>query len=327
MIRVSTFPEALPSTAMTGRRKRNATRRGIPLRRWTPEEDQYLRKHYGMLGSVACARALGRPKSGVNARAEKLGIRSKRNRLWTPREEAILRMQYRNVTATRLAAMLKRSEQSVRHKLRLMGLTEAVNVPWSADEIAYLRAHYGKTTNAELAEEFGRSVDAVELKASRLGLSRAWAEVTPAMEKMVVKNLGKKDMSQIAREMGLNVKRVQSIALKHGYRARPTSRRWSAEDDLLLRELYAVKTDAELAERLVRTELAIKVRAQVLGLNRPQRQPTKRAAYRPWAPEEEKLLKRLYGRMPQKKIAERLGRTIGAIFTRVSLLGLVKRAR
>jgi hypothetical protein len=324
-ILVSTYPEALPSAGRKAKRQSRPQRGAAHAQPWTKEHDQFLRKHYPDFGSIICARHLGRTKSAVNTRAEKLGIRSKRVRAWTAKEEAILRTQYGKVTGSRLAAMLKRSDQSVRHQLRKMGLTEATSTAWSDDEIAYLRVHHTTATNAELAEELGRTEAAVELKASRLGLGCLPTPVTPEMERAIVKRLGSNTFAEIARELGLTVDRVRRIGTKHGYHARPTSRKWTDDDDDALRRLFPTMTNAELATHLERTELAVSLRGRTLGLVRPTGVRKRPGTYKSWTAAEERLLKRLYPTTMQRQIAERLGRTPGAINRKACLLGLVKR--
>ncbi|HVZ40290.1 MAG TPA: hypothetical protein VHI13_13505 [Candidatus Kapabacteria bacterium] len=236
--------------------------------KWSAEEDTFLRKHYPGEGALYCATKLGRPKSGVNARAEKLGIRSLDTKPWTNKEDALLRLRYGKLTAPRLAAMLNRSETRVRHRIRKLGLNATGSAPWTSDDMAYLCAHYGTMTNAEIASELGRTVDAVELKAGRIGLSQRIVRLTPEQERYVAEHMETRACTDIARDLGIGVNAVMRATRKNGYRARPTSRAWTPDEDERLRGLFPVMRNREIAEQLERTELAVKLRCRLLGMFR-----------------------------------------------------------
>ncbi|MBS1911320.1 MAG: hypothetical protein JST22_04985 [Bacteroidetes bacterium] len=244
--------------------------------KWSAEEDAVLRKYYPGEGAQYCAAKLGRPKSGVNARAEKLGIRSLDTRPWTNKEDALLRLRYGKLTAPRLAAMLKRSEMGVRHRIRKLGLNGTGAAPWTSDDCAFLCAHYGTMTKAEIASELGRTVDAVELKAARIGLSQRLVRLTPEQERYVAEHMEMRACTDIARDLGIGVNTVIRAVRKNGYRARPTSRAWTADADERLRELFPVMRNREIAEQLERTELAVKLRCRSLGLFRTTKRHTNR---------------------------------------------------
>jgi hypothetical protein len=45
--------------------------------KWTPHEDDFLRKYYGKWHSMQIANALGRPQSAVQTRAKRLNLTKK----------------------------------------------------------------------------------------------------------------------------------------------------------------------------------------------------------------------------------------------------------
>jgi len=288
-------------------------------KRWTREEDMLLRKHYPTRGAIYCAELLGRTKSGVNRRAETLGVTSKVKQRWTRKEEAMLRTLYTRHTALALARMLKRTEQSVRGKLHLMGLTEATSRSWTADEIAFLRSHYGKVRVSELAEELGRTADAVELKAGRIGISRRNKRLSAKEQEEVVAELGKVPYTALARRFGVDAHTIRRVAERSGYRDRPTSRPWTAGDDEELRRIYGTMKRTEVAEQLNRTMVAVACRAKEMGLTRPRQRVL---PLRNWTEEEDAVLRQLHGRQTQAQIAGGLGRTVAAVAGRMIQLGL-----
>lgn len=317
-ITAASFPAPLVPTPERTRR-----RRSVPPRAWSAADDAVLRKHYARDGARHCADRLGRSKGSVNARAEQLGLRSMLQRPWAPKEEALLRMRYPRVSPAELARVLRRSLASVRGKLFQMGLTGAKPAGWTPDEIAYLRSHYGRVSNPELAAELGRSTEAVGLKAGRLGLRRPLTRLDEESRRAILRGLGRDPYTELARDHGVSVTTVQTLAHAHGYRARPTSRPWRAEEDAELRRWFPTETNVQLAERLTRTPAAIAQRATALGLVRERPAPRKHVLpLRRWSPADEALLRELHGRVSHREIAERLGRTPHAVASRAHRLGL-----
>jgi len=95
-----------------------------------------------------------------------------------------------------------------------------------------------------------------------------------------------------------------------------TRRRWTAEEDALVRELYPTHPAYEVAARLGRTTDAVWIRAvKVLRIE-------KRDVPDPWSADELADLRRSYATEPAPVIAARLGRTASAVSQQAAVLGL-----
>lgn len=94
-----------------------------------------------------------------------------------------------------------------------------------------------------------------------------------------------------------------------------TRRRWTAEDDALIRELYPTHPAYEVAARLGRSTDAVWKRVPVLGLE-------KRHVPDPWTEDELADLRRSYATQSAPVIAARLGRTASAVRQQAAVLGL-----
>jgi hypothetical protein len=102
-------------------------------------------------------------------------------------------------------------------------------------------------------------------------------------------------------------------------RPKITRRRWTPEEDVVIRETYASAPAYAIAEQLGRTEDAVWQRAvRVLGLEKRQVPP-------PWSDAEINELKRRYPAEAPAVIARQLGRSLSAVYQQAIYLGLHSR--
>jgi len=102
---------------------------------------------------------------------------------------------------------------------------------------------------------------------------------------------------------------------------------WSKSEMGRLKRLYPLNQTRDVAKMLGRTSEAIKRKARKLGLLKDYA-----GGYRPrrwrnpatWSKEDIRLLKKLYPKTPNKEIATKLKRTLGAVVTKAADLGLRK---
>jgi hypothetical protein len=289
---------------------------------WTKKEEKIIQKYFAERGAQEVAAMLGRKVGAVQQRAAKLGIRSTRSRAWTEMERRYLEKKYPQLTAQQIARTLKRSLQSVRAQIHVMKLGGTPHGSWTEEEVRFIRDNYKKMHWAAIATKLGRTVYAVQLKASRLGISDRANKVTPDQVAFIAENVGKIAFTEMSRRTGLSVSTVRSVAVAHGYRDRPTSRPWTAEEDEKLRTIYHTMSRAEVARELDRTVVAVAFRATELGITRKYRP---RGDIRRWTEEEDALIRQLYGTMPAAEIATHLNRTVPAVVQRIGTLGIRKR--
>lgn len=287
-------------------------------REWTKDEDALVRKWYPVKGSAYLEVLLGRPRSSIQHRAERLGIQGTK-RPWTRKEELFLERNYGKLTAAAIARRLNRTEQSVRGKLNIAGLTGTGGQPWTEGEIEYLQKQYGTAPVAELAAELDRTPEAVELKAGRLGLRRKLHKLTKEDKEWIVAHLGTLSYETIAKKYGVSPQRIQRIAHASGYRPRPYMREWTEHDIEYLRKHYGVKSRKEIAVALGRTVATVQMKACKLGLTNAE----EHGNHRKWRNHEEEMLKELYTMKTQQEIADMLNRTVRSVSGKLQMMGLV----
>jgi hypothetical protein len=295
-------------------------------RRWTPEEDERLRRLYTAGASLAAmARDLGRSQDAVGARRAAVGLHSRRaSRAWSALEDAIVTAANQaGLPATTVARQLRRAAQQVRARQRQLGLAGPRARRYAADEDALMRARWTPGADVDaLARELGRSPDALRLHARQLGLHRPAPRRRWQVHEDAIVRDGYTDGLTCQEIAGaLPARTATAIAT----RARKLglvsyARRWTYQDDTRLRHIVALRSVDETAEALGRTPEAIRRRARKLGLTTIPAPQGQRAGKR-WTPVEDERL-RLHAALNPAVLARLLGRSDHAIAARLRQLDL-----
>src|SRR2546426_3641771 len=131
---------------------------GRTHRRWTKEEDEYLRATFKTTPAREIAVRLGRTRSGVAQRAFKvLLLPRKRARplgvRWAPEADAFLHTNYGVVRTREIAGTLHRTVNAVHDRAHILRLTRRTvrgpNRAWSVQDEQYVLANYGKVSREE----------------------------------------------------------------------------------------------------------------------------------------------------------------------------------
>lgn len=140
---------------------------------------------------------------------------------------------------------------------------------WTPAEVEYIKNSIGKLSWSEIGEQIGRSASAVQAKASAEGLTprNVWKEEEDEFLKENYLTLGAEEVSK---HLGRSLYAVHSrVRLVGGGRDSLGSRKeWSKEELDFLRENYHAMSVRELSEHLGRTEDAIYVRVQKIGIKK-----------------------------------------------------------
>jgi hypothetical protein len=295
-------------------------------RRWTHAEDERLRRDYRAGVPVSSIAAeLGRSTDALVARRKLLGIPSRReHRAWSMLEDRLLRASVRSrIPATMLAGRLRRSVEQIRARRRHLGLATPAGRRYSATEDALLLQGWeaGASVDA-LARQLRRSPDAVRLRAAQIGLHgpagrRRWTVVEDAVVRSGYAE--GHTCRRIADALGIRTEgAVAARARKLGLAT--YARAWTRTDDERLRRLIAQRSVADTARALSRTPEAVRIRARRLGLAGAVCTAPARAGAR-WTATEDDVL-RLHAELHPGALAVRLGRSDGAVATRMRKLGL-----
>ena len=301
---------------------------------WSPGEMLELRKMFAEDESIeAIAEALARPVHGVRSKICAIGLRRNSTRLWTETEDAELRRRYGIEPTASLAQYLGRGCAAVSARAGTLGLTEGNPPEWTEWEDAQLSEGYRQGLPvAQIAALIGRPVSGTASRASTIGLRhpakpRGWSdeELARALELAETGRPYSDIREQLAREgYPLRSKAgFQPRLRKAGYE-RGWGKAWLPEEDELLRKAYQAGASlTPLRFRLGRSQCSIRWRADYLGLRGTHAMTNGFRNGPDWSDEDLTFLRENYGKMSGTKLAQRMGRTKAAIYTRANVLGLV----
>ena len=271
-----------------GRLRQRHPRGGMP---WTSAELARLDAEFDDLGVNAMARALGRARQEVKAKAA------------------------------------ERASAPVAVEPTPPALPRGRLTQWSQTQDDLIRARYPQEGPDALASDptlSGRSAKAIAIRAVRLGVKRdgssagrsnhvAWG----AGEQAIVDAMGSlDDLAWAAGQLPGRSRR----SIEHRFRQRMdvqvaarVAKPWSDDEDARLTALYRDLPPRDVAATLQRSYGSVVNRAVVLGLTTPSRE---------WSSVEDQALRRDWGRLPAADIATSLGRSAHATIQRARALGL-----
>ncbi|MEK7250651.1 MAG: hypothetical protein AAB209_09535, partial [Bacteroidota bacterium] len=105
-------------SGVLGRATRIGLRQRTIVRRWTPQEDAYIRQWDGMKQRKQIAKELRRPLTPMIMHMKKMGLYTPLRKLWAPKEVVYLKQWYRRKSVLELSNELQCRERSVQHKLK-----------------------------------------------------------------------------------------------------------------------------------------------------------------------------------------------------------------
>ncbi|HVZ40296.1 MAG TPA: hypothetical protein VHI13_13535 [Candidatus Kapabacteria bacterium] len=220
----------------------------------------------------------------------------------------------------KLARSFGRDVENMLAKARTLGL-RAGPERWSPVELAYLRSVYGTMPVKEIAERLKRPRGSILILAQQHGLARKRTRMTKAIERTIMKQIGRVPLTEIAATVRIGKERILQIARANGYRPEPRWRPdcWTPAEDAFLRKHYPTMRAMDIAKHLGRSAQSIQYRTRKLGIPATAAY-TAREVH--WTAHDESMVRKLYGRIPMNELSKRLGRTEKAIQGRAGLLGL-----
>lgn len=231
---------------------------------------------------------------------------------WRTGEDRLLARLYVERLAVReIAVQLGRSADAVVARRRALGIAPRRSpMPWSPREDSLLTVATAAGLSAPiLARRLGRSTEQVRARRRKLVPPRALARPYTAGEDEALRACltDHGDLSVLARQLGRSADALRLRAQQFGTHRPALRRRWTEQEDGLLRDGYTSALGcAEIARRLAhRTPRSVEARARKLGL----------ATYaRRWTVNEDQGLARLTAHgVTLEQAAQRLGRTPEAI--------------
>lgn len=129
-------------------------------RKWTEEEDDYVRENYLTETSYSIGRKLKRTSNSVKQRASLLGLKKPVAGKWSDEEVTYLKDNYSSKSMKQIQKKIKRTNASIYNKAYELGLDE-LNKTEKEKEIAFVIANSETKTDEEIAYKLNCSIDKI----------------------------------------------------------------------------------------------------------------------------------------------------------------------
>lgn len=147
------------------------------VKKWTPEEDQYLIANNDILTRKQIAKHLDRSLKSVAYRKKNLGLTDAIAQPWTELEEEYVKQNFGVIEVKEMAKKLNRTEAGIYHKIGRLGLNADTRFgkAWTEEELIILEEYWGKVNLSHLCKKLGRTRTGVldqAVRVQRLGPSK-----------------------------------------------------------------------------------------------------------------------------------------------------------
>ena len=200
--------------------------------RWSQAEIARLREVYGLRDDHQIARELNRTVQSVRRMAEQVFAQERRTGPWTADEVLRLKRYLGATTNETIARILGRELGEVRDQIGALGRIQRSG-SWSRDELSELKRLYGTRTDEDLARVFERSLESIEEQAVLLALAK---------DKAFLRRIDQKSVTRMPR--------------------------WTDQERDVLRELYPLLPNLEIAQELNRSVKSVVSKAHNMGLRK-----------------------------------------------------------
>lgn len=181
-------------------------------KRWTEEEEQFLKDNYSTLSLEEQAEILDRSVNSIMSRARRIGL--KRYRYWTEEDEQFLKDNCKGRTYDELAKLMpNRTRSSIEFRCQQLGLNKYIKdgrqkTEWTDEEIKFLKTNHGKIEIKDMAKLLKKSKAAINYKIRDLDINcqRIWSDEEIEILKM---NANHRDIYDLERLLGFNKTRRQ----------------------------------------------------------------------------------------------------------------------
>ncbi len=260
------------SSILTRARKLGICRSWKGKEHFTEDEKEIIRKYYIVERDNIIKRLPSHTVEGIKLCAVRIGLHTKK---WTNEETDILQKYY----STNLDLCIKliqkinprRNLGNIRAKANAIGLTR-INY-WSKEDDEIILKYYSARGCDFVYELLNgeRNKSSIMARASKLGIKQQslWSEEElkilhqfyPGEGQDIIKRLPNKNASQIA-------SKAQSLKLNSNALSCPRNRKWSLEEDEIIKKFYLHEGKLCASRLKQRSEKAVQQRAFILSIHK-----------------------------------------------------------
>lgn len=242
---------------------------------WTPEMDAELERCYARTPTRRIAEQLGRSVTAIRARARALRLRKDENS-WTPAEDAQIAACYPEMDTRALAERLGRTPGAVVTRAQRLGIRKLRS--WSVEDDALIIRQYHQSTRKKIGAALGKNEQAIQKRATRLGLRKLkpWSGKEMFLLFKLFPDTTAREISNfMGRPQRTVYHKLRTIhAPPNGQHPCPNPYKpWTKQDDAILRQLYPVVPNGDIAEFLGRSAQSVLRRAKKINLDQYESQP------------------------------------------------------
>ena len=209
--------------------KPTSPRRG----RWSAEEVARFKDLFGLKDEAVVARELCRSVASVRKMAQSIYAREPRVGPWSANEIQNLKRYLGATDVDTVVLVLARSREEVQAQIVELARVKTSGA-WGRDDVAEFKRIYGTRTDEDLVLIFGRSLVEIDALSKKLHLAKDKAF-------------------------------LRARQVERGITKMP---RWQSSELEVLREMYPVRPNLEIAERLNRSVKSVVSKAHNLGLRK-----------------------------------------------------------
>lgn len=179
-------------------------------------------------------------------------------------EKNFIEENYQKLGMNKTAMNLKRSTVCVYDYAKKMGLTKERH-PYGEHEIVFIKENYLLLGADECAKKIKRTAQSVRVMASKLGLRDArW--YTDEEKEFIKNNYSRYGCKKCAEILGKSESAIFSYVSKNNIVS--SVRYWDESEDCFLKENFKKMTNGQMAQKLGRTNGAVKTRLKRLNLSK-----------------------------------------------------------
>lgn len=237
-------------------------------KRWTIDEDNFLKDNYSDYTTKKLAKMLNRTESSISCRVHFLNISKGK---WSVKEDDIIKKYYSKGGYIECKKMgLSVSKEAIHSRASYLGVKKGrTYTKWSDEDIEYLSKNYSELSFEELVVNLGRSRSTIIAKANVLGLKKRnnWTIEEDNLITLYYPDTTIEDLQ--SKGVKHSEYAIQQRASYLGVRKRCESNDWTTTELKLLKDSYATTTIKELQNMgLAKSTSAIKNMVERLGLRK-----------------------------------------------------------
>ena len=246
---------------------------------WSKSDLKTLRRLYPHNYNNRLVRIFDRTPDAIRTRARRLGLkrkyddefkpyRSSKQTVWSDEEVRILKQMYPSHTFEEISDSIDRTASAIFGKAQKLKLKK--RKLWTKKEDSFLRRFHGKKSRAELGRILGRTVQAIGQRAKKFGITHETVRWTKRECYMLIKRYPKMQTQGLAKLLGRS---SVAISIKAGHlRIKKNiggfaagGRRWTKEEDKIIRKYYKKMPYKDLSAKLGRSCKSIEHRIAAIG--------------------------------------------------------------